>query len=264
MGEAVCFAAVREENVLGTIGAALRHLLLSDGRERTALYLGDFKIAPHARGGRTLVRLVHAVRHWVGQRTDAAFGVVMDGTRVTPLAYTGRLDIPLFRELGKVIVLRLPTKPGGGDDDLVTPSGDLGSSHYLRLSAGRYASPGGIPSERSETVPLWLMTADGRACGRLEDTRRAKRLIADDGSEMCSAHLSCFAYHDLDAAVELLKGVCCRAARLSFPAVFVAVTPRDADDACRGLGSEGIVSAPATIYGTGLEPGLWNINTAEI
>jgi len=134
----------------------------------------------------------------------------------------------------------------------------------LRLSVGRYASPGGNPAERSETEPLWLMEPNGQACGRLEDTRRAKRLIADDGVEMRSAHLSCFACQDLRSGVQLLRVALRHAASRGFPALFVAVAASDAENFSQPLGGAGVVPSPATIYGTGLEPGVWNINTAEI
>jgi hypothetical protein len=113
--------------------------------------------------------------------------------------------------------------------------------------------------------PLWLMEPGGRACGRLEDTHRAKRLIADDGQELRSAHLSCFAYNDVRAGVELLRLALRHAARRGLPALFVAVAPADAEDICRPLGETGPVLAPATIFGTGLPAGpAWTINTAEI
>jgi hypothetical protein len=266
MGEGVCFVAEREGTVLGVMSVALRRLALPGGSERLAVYLGDVKIDPLARGGGTLFLLTEAVRQWVGARTEAAFSVVMDGTPVTPTRYTGRLGIPLFSELGKIMVLRLPT--GGipvdaGDGWLTT--GDRGGVCYLRLSTGRYACPGGNPTERSEMEPLWLMEPGGRACGRLEDTRRAKRLIADDGVEMQSAHLSFFAYRDQSAGVELLRVALRHAAARGLPALFVAVAAPEARDFCRSLEGMGAVLAPATIYGAGLDPGpIWNINTAEI
>jgi hypothetical protein len=113
--------------------------------------------------------------------------------------------------------------------------------------------------------PLWLMEPGGRACGRLEDTRRAKRLIADDGVEMRSAHLSCFAYENPGAGVELVGVALGHAARRGLPALFVSVASPEAGDFCRLLEGRGAVLAPATVYGAGLEPGpAWNINTAEI
>jgi hypothetical protein len=266
MGEAACFAAERQGSVLGTLGAALRRLLLPDGQERDAVYVADLKISPAARGGKTLVRLADAIQQWVGERANAAFSVVMDGTAVTPLRYTGRLGIPLFQELGRIVVLRLPTAgaPDGREDPKPT-TGRQGEVCYRRLSVGRFASAGGSPSERSEMTPLWFMTSDGGACGRLEDTRRAKRLIAGDGVEMQSAHLSCFAYRDPRSGVDLLNASLRRAASIGFPAVFVAVPSSDVQALSQGLNAKELVVAPATIYGTGLEPtALWNVNTAEI
>ena len=266
MGEGACFVAEREGRILGVMGAALRRLVLPGGEERSVVYLGDMKIDPAGRGGRTLLRLVGAVRQWVGARAEAAFAVVMDGTPATPTRYTGRLGIPLFSELGKIMVLRLPTSgiQVHPDHGWLT-TGECGGICYSRLSAGGYACPVGNPAERSEMEPAWLMEPGGRACGRLEDTRRAKRLIADDGAEMRSAHLSCFAYQDWSAGVKLLQVALRRAVSRSFPDLFVAVPAREAKVFCQAPEEMEVVVAPATVFGTGLEPGLlWNINTAEI
>src|SRR5262249_29169328 len=178
----------------------------------------------------------------------------MDGTRVTPERYTGRLGIPPFRELGNVMVLRLSTKSDGGrrDDRFLSAAGPTADC-YRRLSAGRYASPGGDPAERSEIAPVWLTHPDGSACGRLEDTRRAKRLIADDGTEMRSAHLSAFAFRDLAAGVELLHEAIRRAGSLGFPALFVAVPAAEAAGIRAALPGVEAVAAPATVFGAGLE-----------
>jgi hypothetical protein len=271
MGEGACFVAERERRILGVLGAALRRLALPGGEERPVVYLGDMKIDPAARGGKTLLRLIEAVRQWVGARAEAAFAVVMDGTPATPTRYTGRLGTPLFFELGKIMVLRLPTSgiqvpsalERGGADWLTTA--ERGGACYARLSAGGYACPGGNPVARSEMEPLWLMEPDGRACGRLEDTRCAKRLIADDGAEMRSAHLSCFAYQDCAAGVQLLQVALRHAASRSFPALFAAIPAPETEAFCQALAGIEVVLAPATVFGTGLEPGpFWKINTAEI
>jgi hypothetical protein len=266
IGTAACFVVEQQGSVLGTLGTAVRRLALPDGRERPVIYLGDLKVAPEARGGMALPRLVRAVQDWAGAQADAAFGVVMDGTRVTPERYTGRLGIPPFRELGKVMVLRLSTSSNSGDpDDRFLRSAGSAAACYRRLSAGRYASPGGDPAERSEIVPVWLTHPDGSACGRLEDTRRAKRLIADDGTEMRSAHLSAFAFGDLPSGVELLYEAIRRAGSLRFPALFVAVPAAEAEGIRAALPEVEAVAAPATVFGAGLAPfPLWNINTTEI
>jgi hypothetical protein len=266
MGEATCFVAEREGSVLGVIGAALRCLLLPSGDKRPVVYLGDLKIDPAACGGWALPRLAQTAEGWARGRAEAAFSVVMDGTPATPSRYTGRLGIPLFRELGKIVVLRLPiSEVLTGHDNRWETRSVLGDACYLQLSAGRYAALGGSPAERSEMEPLWLMEPNGLACGRLEDTRRAKRLIADDGTEMRGAHLSCFACRNLSAGGELLRAASRHAADRGFPALFVAVPASEAEAFRQALEGMEIVVAPATIFGAGLEPGpLWNINTAEI
>lgn len=266
MGEGICFVAERRGRVLGVIGAALRRLTLPGGEERRVVYLGDLKIDPSVRGGRTLLQLAEAVRQWAAARAEAAFAVIMDGTPATPDHYTGRLGLPLFYELGKIMVLRLPTSQILPDpEERWMTTAVRGESCYLRLSAGRYACPGGNPAERSGTEPLWLLEPGGSACGRLEDTSRAKRLITDDGLEMRSAHLSCFAYRDPQAAVELLRVALRHTADRGLPALFVAIAAGEAGELCRQLEGIEVVLAPATIYGAGLQPGpIWNINTAEI
>jgi hypothetical protein len=266
IGEAACFIAEREGCVLGTLMAAIRRLTLPDGGERPVIYLGDLKIAPAARGGMTLPRLVRNAQTWADGRAEAAFAVVMDGTRVTPERYTGRMGIPPFRELGKVMVLRLstPTDDAGADDSF-TATAKPATERYQRLSAGRYACPGGNPAERSETAPVWLMHPDGAASGLLEDTRKAKRLIADDGTEMRSAHLSAFAFQNPRAGAELIREALRRVRLLQLPALFVAVAAPEAEGIRTALEGMETVAAPATVFGTGLEPfPYWNINTTEI
>jgi hypothetical protein len=258
VGDAACFVAERGGDVVGVLALAVTRLGTPEG-ERAAVYLGDLKVAPTARGGRVLPRLASAAREWVGSRVDCAFAVVLDGTSVTPDAYTGRLGIPVFRAVANVAVLRLPA---GGSPDLEnweTPT-TMGAECFARLTAGWMATRGGNPAERSETSPVWLVAPDGSACGRLEDTRRAKRLIADDGSEMISAHLSCIGYRDPAALAELLRVASAAAAIRGLPALFAAVPPELAD-----TGIPGAIVAPATVFAAAIEPGgLWSINTAEI
>jgi hypothetical protein len=243
----------------------LRRLLLPSGAERPAVYLGDLKVDPQARGGRALPRLADAALHWVAGRATCAFSVVMDGTPVTPTRYTGRLGIPPFQKLAEIIVLRIGTSNDRRSESATGVDDATGAACYARFSAGRYACPCGFPVERSMLPPVWLMTPGGGACGQLEDTRRAKRLIADDGVEMQSAHLSYFAYHDVAAGVQVIRPALVHAADHGLPAMFVAVPSADAPAFLDALSGTDVVAAPATVFGTGLEPGaLWNINTAEI
>jgi hypothetical protein len=190
----------------------------------------------------------------------------MDGTAGTPTRYTGRAGLPRFSEVARTAVLRWATsgptrRPGG--DWLTTE--ERGRDCYTRLAAGACHCRGGDPSERSEATPVWLMEPGGAACGRLEDTRRAKRLIDDGGAEMRAAHLSCFAYRDLAAGADLLRRALKRAASLDFPHLFVAVRPEDVARFGLALAGADAVLAPATVYSAGLAPGTeWNLNTAEV
>ena len=262
VGEAVCFVAERAGEVLGVLGLAATRVRTAEGAEVPAIYLGDLKVAPAARGGRVLVRLADAGRAWCRSRAACGFGVVMDGTPVTPDRYTGRLGIPPFREVAKVAVLRLPARPTGGASWSGDPS--VGAALFARLAAGRVSTAGGNPLERSETPPAWLVAPDGSACGRFEDTRRAKRLIAAAG-EMVAAHLSCIGYANHAALAALLRSACRTAATRGFPAVFAAVPAREADAVLAAANEPGAVVAPATVFAAGFEPGReWSINTAEV
>lgn len=266
IGEAGCFAVAREGRVLGTIGAAARRVLLPDGRSVGALYVGDLKVGPSPARGRTLLRLARAVAAWAGSRgATAAFSVVMDGTDATPDAYTGRLGLPRFDPLGSVVVLHTTTRAASGGGGRAADDG--GEACHARLARGRCALPVGRPALRSEDRPRWLVTSDRRACGLLEDTRRAKRLYAADGAELPGAHLSAFAYADGHAAAALLRLARAEAARRGTPALFAAVPAGDAPVLARALERDGehVLAAPATVYGTGLPAGAtWHVNTAEI
>jgi hypothetical protein len=246
------------------LAVAVRPLLLPDGVELRAAYIGDLKVAPEARRGTTLSRLARAAGAWVRPRVDVAFGVVMDGTPAVPSAYTGRAGIPAFAALAHVIVFRFVCAPRPQRGQLDAAEADVRAS-FRRLSGGRYACPAGHPADRSSVPPQWLALPDGSACACLEDTRRAKRLIADDGSEMVSAHLSCFAWRDLAAGADLLRVALGRAAALGFPALFVAVPAGDAEALAGALQDIEMVRAPATVYGHGLPSGCnWLLNSSEI
>ena len=264
MGPAVCFVAQKGKRVVGTLAVAIRPILMPDGTERSVAYVGDLKIEPGARGGLVLVRLGTAALEWGRPQADAAYGVVMDGTPTSPSAYSGRAGLPAFLDIGRVFVLRFPTTAEETDDRFITNAA-RGTECYRSLSRGRYAAWGGAPPERSETDPVWLMDPEGAACGRLEDTRRAKRLFDDEGAEMLSAHLACFAWRTPQAAARLINEARCRAALCGLPALFAAVAACELDALDGALGGIERVVAPATVFGAALPSGpAWNINSSEI
>ena len=267
LGEARCFVAERDRKVVGVLGAALRPLLFPGGERRLALYLGDLKVDPAVQGGRMVLRLAAALVSWLDERTELAFGVVMDGTKATPAQYTGRLGLPGFAALAKVAVVRLSAGPQHvlGDVERWQATEQVGEACHRRLVSRGYACPVGAPS-RSEMARCWLVDPGGSACGCLEDTLRSKRLYdADDGSEIRSAHLSSFAYESPERGVGLLRAALAGTARQGLRHLFVAVPAGDAAAFATQFGDEVDVIAPATVFGTGLAPGCpWNINTSEI
>ena len=135
---------------------------------------------------------------------------------------------------------------------------------FQDLSREHFACPLGEPRLRSEIAPTWLVHPDGSACGLLEDTRKAKRLITNDGRELPSAHFSCFAYRSVSTAVELLGVALQETARLGLPALFLCVAESESKSLRDGLLGAEVLTAPATVYGAGLQPGTWNINSSEI
>ena len=265
MGEGVCFLARHEKQVIGTLGAAMRRLVLPDASECIAAYFGDLKVAPDARRGRAVLALLRAAQEWATPRVEAAFSVVMDGTGMTPKNYAGRLGIPAFAPLGRIVVFHLHTRPPYAATGACAATHAKGRACHQRLRSGRYTISDGKPGQRSECPPQWLVLADGSACGRVEDTRLAKKLFDDQDAEMRSAHLSCLAYGSIQSGAEVIRAAQQRAAQLGFGALFVAIAAPEAARFAATLAAPPAAVAPATIFGTGLAPGpLWNINTAEI
>ena len=270
LGEARCFVAERQQRVLGVLGAALRPLILPGGERRTALYLGDLKVDPTVQGGRVVMRLASAVAAWLDERTELAFGVVMEGTKTTPAQYTGRLGVPGFVALGKTVVVRLAADSGQerGDDrrqETWRAAERDGERCHARLVSDGYACPVAYASTRSRMARCWLVDPAGSACGCLEDTLRSKRLYdAADGSELRSAHLSCFAYGSPVHGFGLLDTALGVATRHGLHHLFVAIPAVDAAVFAGHFGQRVDVVAPASVFGTGLAPGRWNVNVSEI
>lgn len=266
IGHARCFVAEESGKVLGVLAVAIRPVQLADGRSVPAAYIGDVKIAPGPRRGSVLLRAAKEAQPWCESRATAAFGVVMDGTAIVPSAYTGRLGIPPFAPVGKLVVLRLKcTKEGAVGRPCFPVTEAQGRQCLHRFGRDRVLCPPGDPAVRSEIESAWFVHDDGAACGCLEDTRQAKRLIADDGAEMVSAHLSGFAYREVGAGAALVRSILGKAAALQFPALFVAVAAEQAEELCIALRDIEMVRAPATVFAYGIEAGpSWIVNSSEI
>jgi hypothetical protein len=114
-------------------------------------------------------------------------------------------------------------------------------------------------------APLWLMHPEGLACGRLEDTRRAKRFLDGAGAEMVSSHLAAFAFRTPEAGADLIRAALRLGRAAGLPALFAAVAEADTAALVRALGPLEVVLGPATVFGVGLSPGFaWNVNSSEL
>ena len=261
MGRAVCFVAEKEGRIVGSAGASILKLMRPDGAIRPAVYVGDVKVAPEERGGMVLHGLLSAIDHWAGGLEDA-FSVVMEGTSVAPDAYTGRAGIPAFKKLGEIVLWRLNCVRG---DAVRAQRVSSVSECFARLNRGSCGHGAGRASLRSRIAPVALRLSDGSACGLLEDTRRAKRLFADDGKEMVSAHLSLFAYREPRGGAALIRAAADLGARKGIPALFVAIPKGRVGELLPHMRGLKISSAPAAVYGSGFRAGYsWNINTSEV
>lgn len=266
MGNNACFVAERNGEVLGVLSAVLRTLSLPFGDQRKVAYVGDLKVAPGKPGGRIVLRLILRLRRWARQRAVAAYSIVMDGTQVTPVRYTGRLGIEPFTELGKLMILSIPTRIGGKPHVNSWRSDEPRARNcYQHLSRHSARCLESNPDIRSVMKPYWLVHPELHAAGLLEDTRQAKRLVGMNGKEMIRSHLSFCAWSNHASALALLREALRSSADRGFDEMFVAVSPQVANSVVADLGISGLTQAPATVYGYGLDAGMdWSVNTSEI
>ena len=154
MGRAQCFIAEQDGKIIGSLAVVVRRIRLPDRSEKDVGYLGDLKISPCARGGRTLFQLARAAASWIQRSVTAYFGVVMDGTAATPDRYTGRAGLPLFEAIAKVVVVQFPTPDASSDHDPTAAEVDpnVAMACFRNLSIGRYATPCTNSFERSVLV----------------------------------------------------------------------------------------------------------------
>ncbi len=268
IGEARCFIARRGDRVVGVISVSHCRMRKTDGEWGTAAYISDLKVNASG-GGRCLLRLLRDAAEWA-RRTPLTpgFSVVMDGTARRPTAYSGRLGIRAYKELGKLMVLRIPTEPWAVNDSCngwSKVSLERVRARFAELTHDCLATDGGQPTLRSRMQAVGILLDGGEACGILEDTRRGKLLFQDDGREMISAHLSCFGYRRASDAARLLRVAARVCRRQRIPALFVCLPMPAGENVLALLPRPGIVLAPATVFGAGFAVGQkWSINTAEI
>jgi len=251
MGRAAVLVAERGGEVLGTLARVERQVCIL-GETKLVHYLCDLKVAPAARGGRVLPRLMQETRRQIeASGSRCCYAVVMDGTGRLPVEYTGRVDIPGFEKLADILVLRLSA--GSSTATMDAPEAPKPTIH---VTGGRHAL-------RSLMMPLPIRS--GAASAILEDTRRGKRLWMEDGGELLSAHVSSLSVASASSGAEVLRTALVKAQQAGFPAIFTAM-PCAAWQSLRShLCDLHADEAPATLFGHDLPLGCdWWVDTAEI
>lgn len=273
IGDPCVLIAERSGQVLGSLAIVRRmlKLRLHDAEPHAVLaqsvhYLCDLKVRPSARGSFVLARLIAEAKQQI-ERFDshACYSIIMDGTTRLPTAYTGRLGVPKFEEIGKIIILRISAR---NDSKISTTSlagiHDVESVHAA-ISPTGYVATNERDGGRSLMSPIPCVEPEGRACGVIEDTRKGKRLFLNGREEMISAHLSQFAYRTCSHGAQLLRRAAAICAEHGLPALFVSVPASEAPQIISALSDLDILQAPASIYGHDLRSGMnWWVDTAEI
>lgn len=266
IGEPTLVVAAHRGRILGTISAALRTLRFPDGTERKVAYIGDLKIAPSARGGVVLARIMEAMHATLaGPANGMAYGVVMDGTGRIPPNYTGRIGVPTFSEVGRLCILKATTagfaKRERGIDEIAP---DEWARIHERIAPRGYLPRGGNPALRSAMSPVFLASASGNAVGRIEDTRLAKHLFISPDNEIRAAHLTGFAFATAADGAELFQRAATICAEQEIPTLFAAVPESSAAAMQTAMGNAEVLFVTATVFGCGLAGGDWWVDTAEI
>ena len=270
MGEVTLLVAEHEGEVLGTLVLVRRIVRIrseSEGDKGPAYYLCDLKLRPEWRRTPLLARLIATAWKLI-EASDCPrrFCVVMDGTGRLPTDYTGRMGVPLLEPLGEIMIMRLSPRETLAVDNTVriAPASDVEDLCQHIRGEGVTAACG-LSSERSLMTPLGFIDSTGLACGKLEDTRRGKRLHLESGEELLSAHLSNWAWTDARAGVRVLQQALAVTLQNGFPALFAAIPRKWYHQLASHLHQIQIQEAPATIFGTGFDLNQdWWIDTAEI
>lgn len=268
LGKATCLMAKTDENkILGVFCASLRQLKKKRNAELfPAIYLGDLKIDAQQQKSRLFYKLAKRMNELVNGNTEIALTVVMDGTKNTPpLKYSGRLNFASFLPISNYYILKFKTL----DYSLITKrikhlAEDTAFSLYEKITNKDYF----LLSDnllRSKMASIWLGDNEGKACGKLEDTEYAKRLVSSDGQKLHSSHLSYFTFTDPEAGLALLLQAITLSSQLDFLYTFVAVNQTDFE-LLKPLMNDLIYDvAPATLYGNIHAKNLnLQLNTAEI
>jgi GNAT superfamily N-acetyltransferase len=270
MGEVTLLVAEHEGQVLGTLVLVRRMVRVrSESREQVepTYYLCDLKLRPEWQRTPLLARLIAMARkHIEASGCQRCYCVVMNGTGRLPTDYTGRMGVPPFEPLGEIMIMRVSSREVLPVDHNVRNSPATEAEDLCQQIRGVGVSAArGLSSERSLMTPLGFIDSTGLACGKLEDTRRGKRLHLEYGEELLSAHLSNWAWTDAHAGARVLQQALSTSIQNGFPALFAALPRPWYPELAPLLSQLQIQEAPATIFGMGFDLNQdWWVDTAEI
>jgi hypothetical protein len=260
IGKARILIAEEDEQVVAVVSTSIRQISLNE-THLACVYIGDLKIHPDFQSGRVLYRIAKFLQATIQPDLSFAYGVAMDGTSITPDAYTGRLGLPLFTPRAKIYVLRFETFAAVNEARRI--SADAGYEMFKATHAPLPTIDQASFDIRSKSEPVWF-GIDARAVAMLEDTARAKRLILMDGTELHSAHISYFEFSDVDSATEILKACLSLAYERKYPSAFVAMSESQYFLMRNHLNNFRFEQSLATVYGTEHILSGITINTSEI
>jgi len=268
-GECAVFVARDEERILGSVAACVRKLCCPDGRIIAAAYLCDLKVLPGST--RALLRLLKALQAWCEPRVEAAFAVVMQGTAITPDKYSGRLGLRKFTASGGMRIIQVASRTLRVEVEASACIVEVAQAIGIFESIGDATCVtllGNSMSPCSLMEPIWIASACGSAVGRLEDTRRGKRLFKESGEEMFNCHLTNFRFKNIEAAISVVEKAQQIARNNGFGGVFISLNSHRFEALKPFLSTQEHVNASATVYGTdmlcGSESSDWYIHSSEV
>ncbi|MEZ4489262.1 MAG: hypothetical protein R3F51_16880 [Cyanobacteriota/Melainabacteria group bacterium] len=296
MGKSLVLAAEQDEIPIATVAATIRELQSPGGTIHRCAYIGDLKYRKSAGASRKLLSLLLELQDWCIQNADSALSVVMGGTQNLPDSYSGRLGLREMKRLGVMHIYRIPIQPLASCRQFKEAE-QIASARAQSIIANnpqnffcfKPIQNGDSESECTSLIsPIWLGTnAPGSttdldngespsgdcAIGCLQDTRKAKKLFREDGSEILNAHLTNFYFDSIDSAASIIESALESARDNNFEALFLSVDTERSQQLSAVLEKLGATKSEALIYGAGViaeeqfndhSNRNWCINSSEV
>jgi hypothetical protein len=265
LGESICVVAFDRYGPCATASAARRRIKRPGGGDFACVYGADLKVHPRARGGKAYNRAASALWRWTEEQTSFMYSIVMDGTAETPDSHSDRDGLPVLIPAARLEIFALVARSEADGDVLIAEAAEWERA-FDDLTRGLAAPFGGDPAARSAAPVIRLLRRDGAACGRLEDTQLAKRLLRPDGSEIRSAHLSAFAFRGARAGAALARHALSLAHASGCERLFCSVPSAWADALASELADLKPLRIPATVYAAGEATAAanWIVSSSEI